>query len=842
MKSSRGIWFRWLCEVQSYQFTVVHQAGKLIPHVDGLSRSSHLPPPEEEETLEQEEYIEAMEEEGYVSKIDETLCPENLIRAQRSDNNLKQVLTWVAEGKKITKVDLKKIPDKELRTYAHNIESLVEEDGTLYQKYTPNRPMDKQRLRVVVPEELREQVFYYSHVHPAAGHFGHKGTSTRAAQRFWWPGMGAELRRRVDKCQDCLAKFQKINAKDAEHKPVQISNRPGEKLYVDLVGPLPIATTGPYKYVMTMQDSFTRYVAAVPIRNKEAATCADALIERWVGPFGCPESIHSDQGREFVNSLWTDLCRGLEIRKTQTPPYSPQSNTVERFHRTLNTLFRLYLERDDPEWFHVLPMAVLAYNSKVNTATGVTPMEAWTGREATLPIDLVLPQPERPDLNENEQAETTMRRFRLLYEHMRKQQGAQIRRNAAAYSGKKSIFSEGDWVWYFSTRKGQKPTKMTNQWVGPYMILRELNAVLVEITPALFTGRSLVAHITRLRLYTTPRGEGVGNVPDADDLIPLADEEAEELENTIYEGQALVPVKVPTPGAEIQDLPFLKKRRGRPPTARNNTAQTEDQEVTPPVETGTKPKLVQQPRASKRERTRRDLEETSEDDQPQKRDREDHAADTSDSDMEYKEMLKRKQETTLKEKFADLTKKVRLYNYKKRNRQEIMSSGEEKPKEKREREMPRWQDLDLETDDTDESINVLIQVDSTSDIPIRGTDSAAAYDLRAKMNIKLEPGKVTKVPLKLQLAIPPDYFMWLAGRSGLAAQGILAHNGIIDPDFRGELAVLLHNTTAREFQVMRGQRVAQAVILPVVTVQWKRTDSLPPTQRNEGGFGSSGTY
>ena len=203
-------------------------------------------------------------------------------------------------------------------------------------------------------------------------------------------------------------------------------------------------------------------------------------------------------------------------------------------------------------------------------------------------------------------------------------------------------------------------------------------------------------------------------------------------------------------------------------------------------------------------------------------------------------MLKRKQESTLKEKFVDLTKRIRFYNYKKRNRNDVLSSGSEKPKEKRERESPRWQDLDLETDETDESISVIVQLDSTSDVPTRGTDSAAAYDLCAKSNAKLEPGKVTKVPLKLQLAIPPSYFMWIAGRSGLAAQGILAHNGIIDPDYRGEIAVLLHNTTGREFQVMRGQRVAQAIILPVIPVLWKKTDTLSPTQRNEGGFGSSG--
>ena len=548
-----------------------------------------------------------------------------------------------------------------------------------------------------------------------------------------------------------------------------------------------------------------------------------------------------------MNAFWEDLCRGLEIRRTKTPPYSPQSNSVERFHRTLNQLFRIYLSRDDPEWYHVLPMCVLAYNSKVNSATGVTPMEAWTGREATLPIDLVLPQPERSDQNENEQAEVTLRRFKILYDYMRRQQGAQIRRNAAAYTGRSSIYTEGDWVWYFSTRRGEKPSKITNQWVGPYCVKKELNQVLVEITPALFTGRNIVAHITRLRLYTTPRGEGVGNVPEnADDLVELADEEAEELEASIDDTQAMIPVKVATPEAEIQDLPFLKKKRGRPPTARNNAVQTEEAEPAQKPESaekGAKPRPVRkayhpirQPGPSKRGR---DREYTSEEERPPKKDREAQSDSSSESEMDYKEQLKRKKEM-LQAGWADLRKKVKFY--KKRGRSEIPSSGEERPREKKEKDEVPWQELEMESE-TDESIskiNVIIQVTQESDIPTRGTNSAAAYDLRAETNVKLEPGKVTKVPLKIQMAIPPNYFVWLAGRSGLAMKGILCHNGVIDPDYHGPLAALLHNTTGREFQVMKGQRIAQAVLLPVTTAKWIKTDVLPPTARDDKGFGSSG--
>ena len=82
--------------------------------------------------------------------------------------------------------------------------------------------------------------------------------------------------------------------------------------------------------------------------------------------------------------------------------------------------------------------------------------------------------------------------------------------------------------------------------------------------------------------------------------------------------------------------------------------------------------------------------------------------------------------------------------------------------------------------------------------------------------------------------------MWLGGWSGLAAKGIMTHNGIIDPDYRGQIAILMYNTTGREFPLSKGQRVAQAIILTVITVQWKKTEVLSTTARDVEGFGSTG--
>ena len=140
---------------------------------------------------------------------------------------------------------------------------------------------------------------------------------------------------------------------------------------------------------------------------------------------------------------------------------------------------------------------------------------------------------------------------------------------SAMYTGQENIYGNWGQVWYFYTRKTGKPDKLQNAWIGPFQVLKLLNQVLCEIHPALFTGRNIVAHITRLRLYTTPRDTGLGNVLDSmDDPIEIADEEAEEIGDSHYEHRSELPVTVGISEGEIMDLPRLKRKRGRPPTTK----------------------------------------------------------------------------------------------------------------------------------------------------------------------------------------------------------------------------------------------------------------------------------
>jgi dUTP pyrophosphatase len=123
---------------------------------------------------------------------------------------------------------------------------------------------------------------------------------------------------------------------------------------------------------------------------------------------------------------------------------------------------------------------------------------------------------------------------------------------------------------------------------------------------------------------------------------------------------------------------------------------------------------------------------------------------------------------------------------------------------------------------------------------------AAGMDLSAAVSddIVLEPGQRGLVPTGLVIAVPPGFEAQVRPRSGLALRsGIIVPNspGTIDPDYRGEVKIILLNMGSEPFIIQRGMRVAQMVIVPAVQADVKSVDELPSTARGDGGFGSTGT-
>ena len=148
------------------------------------------------------------------------------------------------------------------------------------------------------------------------------------------------------------------------------------------------------------------------------------------------------------------------------------------------------------------------------------------------------------------------------------------------------------------------------------------------------------------------------------------------------------------------------------------------------------------------------------------------------------------------------------------------------------------------TSDSDaiEAVRTLeVDVAAGSDVPARATEGSAAYDVKASQTIVVPPYKTGVVPLNLRLATPKDHFMYLISRSGLAVKGITVEGGVIDPDYHQDVKAIIRNNTPHPFKVQKGQRIAQAIFLPIVIANFNLVDKL----RNEdgsdhAGFGSTG--
>jgi len=130
-------------------------------------------------------------------------------------------------------------------------------------------------------------------------------------------------------------------------------------------------------------------------------------------------------------------------------------------------------------------------------------------------------------------------------------------------------------------------------------------------------------------------------------------------------------------------------------------------------------------------------------------------------------------------------------------------------------------------------------------LPARQSAGAAGYDVAsADQDFTLQPLERRLVRTGLALAIPPGFEAQMRPRSGLALKhGLTLPNtpATIDSDYRGELLVAMINLGTEPVAVQRGMRIAQLVFQRVEAVELEEVAELPPSERGQGGFGSTGT-
>lgn len=131
-------------------------------------------------------------------------------------------------------------------------------------------------------------------------------------------------------------------------------------------------------------------------------------------------------------------------------------------------------------------------------------------------------------------------------------------------------------------------------------------------------------------------------------------------------------------------------------------------------------------------------------------------------------------------------------------------------------------------------------------LPTYGSEFAAGADLYACLDeaVTIAPQETKLIPTGLAMEIPLGWAGLIYARSGLATKrGLAPANkvGVVDPDYRGEIMVSLHNHGTEPQTVEAGERIAQLVLTPYLTARFLEAEELSETVRGAGGFGSTGT-
>lgn len=135
-------------------------------------------------------------------------------------------------------------------------------------------------------------------------------------------------------------------------------------------------------------------------------------------------------------------------------------------------------------------------------------------------------------------------------------------------------------------------------------------------------------------------------------------------------------------------------------------------------------------------------------------------------------------------------------------------------------------------------------------LPTKAYQQSAAYDLSACLisdsgstkTITIAPQTTLLIPTGLAMKPPSNHTILICSRSGLGKNSIFVTNapGVVDPDYTGEIGVLLYNGSSKPFYLKHGDRVAQALIVPFAAVRMKEVEQFPTTERGDKGFGSTG--
>ena len=153
------------------------------------------------------------------------------------------------------------------------------------------------------------------------------------------------------------------------------------------------------------------------------------------------QTIHSDQGRQFESALFKEMYKLLQIEKTRTTAYHPQSDgMVERFNRTLASMISMFVNENHSDWDELLPFLTMAYRATEHETTGISPNLLMLGRVTSTPLDIAFEMPAAiKSIPANQWVWELQERLERAHKVVRDQTGKSINRQKRYHDSKLSF-------------------------------------------------------------------------------------------------------------------------------------------------------------------------------------------------------------------------------------------------------------------------------------------------------------------------------------------------------------------------------------------------------------------
>ena len=570
LKEPRGKIARWIEILSHYDFSIEYRPGRKQVHCDVLSRCENprecdCPHQDTSEPLKcgpckkclkraQDMFHESMLKEPVLLKVE----GQNKTVAKADIVSLKQVRSVVTDNQvpstsadigkeRTTETDcnipattIAKLTADELRKYQNNDpdigpiiqakvsgvkptsremvtrspacrhywviwDTLELRDDILYKRFM-KRDGTGDHMQLLVPSALKRDVLCQMHDSLVSGHLGCKKTKQKILQKFYWYSLKEDVNGHIRKCDVCQADKKPAKTPRASLGSL-LTGAPGDCLATDYLGPFPVTPRG-NRYILLLTDHFSKYVEIIPVLDMTAEVCATKILNEYVARWGCPLSIHSDQGRTYESKIFKELCRMLEIRKTRTSVRNPKGNgQSERFNRTLLRMIRAYLCDEQDEWDLHLGCLAGAYRATPHETTKMTPNLLTMGREVRLPAELLFGSACSAQGDEvtsyGDYVDILRSRIQHAHETARKYLASSAKRSKNNYDVKAAVnkYEKGNLVWYLlETHKVGEAPKLKQAYHGPFLVKKKVTEVdfLIQLDK---NGKVQIVHHDKLKPY-----------------------------------------------------------------------------------------------------------------------------------------------------------------------------------------------------------------------------------------------------------------------------------------------------------------------------------------------------